>query len=199
MRKMKNGQEKPMLTSWKSLKTREVFSDPPWIRLNVDEVELPSGRVVKNFYQLQAADHVSIVVLTASGKLIMERQYKHGIRSVGLMIPGGAIDKEETVIEAAKRELLEETGYKASHWEELGSFVMDANHRLATANIVLAREAIKIQEPRFDDMEEVRVELMDPYEVEKILKEGGISILSAATALLLGFQRLSSLKEEIKA
>ena len=180
------------LKAWTVLSEKEIFSESPWIKLSVQSVKLPSERVVDNFYQLTAMNYVGIVALTEDGKFILERQYKHGVRGVSLMIPGGAIDAGESPLEAAKRELKEETGYEADQWEDLGTYTVDANHRVCEATVFFARGAKKTTEPVQDDMEEVEMVFKDLNELETSMNKGEIKMMSAVMSLLLAIKKVSA-------
>src|SRR5258708_2832875 len=101
---------------WKVISRREVLVIPRRIAVAVEEVELPDGRRVEDYVQFEIADFVVIFAQTVSNELLCLRQYRHGARRVGLELPAGRIDSPEGPIEAAQRELLEETGYRGSNW-----------------------------------------------------------------------------------
>ena len=52
------------LGSWETLESRELFADPPWIRLSVERVRLSTGKIVENFYQIQAPEYAIVVAYT---------------------------------------------------------------------------------------------------------------------------------------
>ncbi len=84
---------------------------------------------------------------------------------------GGYLEPNEDPLLAAKRELLEETGYEASEWTPLGSYAVDGNHGVATAHFYLARDARKVKEPESDDLEEQElVELTREEMLEQVSK-----------------------------
>src|SRR3989442_5725138 len=97
--------------AWKVIDSALVLSAPPWLSVYRDRVELPDGTVLEAFHRVRMQDGVLIVAVTPRGELLMIRGYRHGAGRVVLSLPSGAIESGESVIEAAQRELLEETGY----------------------------------------------------------------------------------------
>ena len=88
----------------------------PWIQLSVEQVRLPDGRVVDDYYRIKLPDYAMVFAQTTDGKIIMERLYKHGIGRVSLGLPAGLVHAGEDPLAGAQRELLEETGYEASEY-----------------------------------------------------------------------------------
>ena len=82
------------------------------------QVELPNGRIAgRDLVRHPGAS--AVVALTSSGKIVLVRQYRTAIDRVTVEIPAGKLDPGEDPIECAKRELLEETGFKASRIQYL--------------------------------------------------------------------------------
>src|SRR5947207_11562367 len=97
------------------------------MRVWSEAVQLPDGRVVEEFSTIELPDYVVVVALTPDGRVVVERNYKHGPRRVCLNLPAGYLERGEEPLAAARRELLEETGYAAEEWVSLGGFAKDGN------------------------------------------------------------------------
>jgi ADP-ribose pyrophosphatase len=104
----------------KPLKTEIAFATP-WFRIvgkTMREDEAP-------YYSLQLPDYTSVVALTDDRQVLIVRQYRPAVEQYTLEFPSGLIDPGETPAEAARRELLEETGYQADTVEDLGPMLPD--------------------------------------------------------------------------
>lgn len=174
-----------VLRPWKTLKSRKIFTAKPWIQLSVEKVRLPDGRVVDDFYQTQFLDCVIIFAQTMEGKVLMERQYKHGIRKVTLTLPTGGINEGEEPLRAAQRELEEETGCVSKDWQSLGSFASLGNMGGAHVHMFQARDVKQVTQPTSGDLEEMEIILMDLQELIGAIRTREISILSTVSAILL--------------
>ncbi len=98
----------------------ELVFDGQLLKVHRDRVRMPDG--VESLREWIA--HPGAVVLIAeldNGKLLFERQYRYPLRRVFLELPAGKIDPGEHVLDTARRELREETGYKARLWRHLGT------------------------------------------------------------------------------
>jgi len=173
------------LLDWETIQSKEVFAAPPWIKLFVQQVKLPHGRIIDDYHQIQLGDHVAIVAQTDEGKILMERQYKHGVGKVSLILPGGLIEGEEQPLEAAKRELLEETGYATEQWENLGNFVANANYGCGKIHLFVARNIKQVAEPDSGDLEEMQLVLMPPDELVAAIRQGELMVMGAVMAIAL--------------
>jgi len=178
------------LRPWRTLARRERFAAPPWIFLSVETVRLPSGRVIRDYHRIRLPEYAVVVAVTRDGRLILQRQYRHGVGSVSLFLPGGMVEKGEPPLRAARRELEEETGYAASRWRRLGSFVPNSNYGCGRAHLFLARGARRVTAPDSGDLEEMEIVLLRPAQVRSRLRRGGVASLSAAAALAIAFDHM---------
>jgi len=103
---------------WKILST-EYLIKRPWLTARRDMVELPDGRVIPEYYVLEYPDWVNVIAITKNGQYVMERQYRHALGVTCYELPCGVMEAGESPVEAAKRELLEETGFSGGEWQEI--------------------------------------------------------------------------------
>jgi ADP-ribose pyrophosphatase len=153
--------------------------------LFAEDVELPSGRVVEGFYTIQAPDFALVVPVTRAGQVIAVRQYKHGAGRVSLALPAGYVEPGESPEMAARRELLEETGYATERWVALGGFVVDGNRGCGRAHLFLAGDVERVQAPSETDLEEGEVLVMEASEFRAAVSGGEVVLLPAAAAFAL--------------
>ncbi len=170
---------------WRVLDRRTVFEAPPWLELSVETVEVPGGRVIDDFHQLAIPDFTVVFAETPDGRVIVIRQYKHGARRASLTLPGGMVEAGENPLEAARRELLEETGYEAGDWQNLGSFVVNGNLGCGTGHFFRASGARRVAEPASGDLEEMELLLLDRAGLHRALAEGKVVLLNHVAAIAI--------------
>ena len=95
--------------------------DSPYMRLRADELELPDGTIVSNYYVRESFGFVTILALTTDRQVILVRQYRYGADSIHLELPAGMLIEGEAPQECALRELAEETGYEVARCEPAAS------------------------------------------------------------------------------
>lgn len=187
------------LRSWKVLERKSLLNKTPWFHVWCETVQLPDGRIVEDYYKIEGLEGVVVVALTQDRQVITESHYKHGIGEITLDFPGGYIDSGETPIFAAKRELLEETGYKSKQWISLGRYVLDASRGFGAANIFLALNVLRnSEEISSNDLEDTHLNLMPFEQVLKAVFDGKVKEIAVAAAILLANQYLyGNLREDI--
>jgi ADP-ribose pyrophosphatase len=137
---------------WKVIERQQLFSGGPVREVSLELVSLPHQNHIVNYYQVRMDDFALVFATTDAGVLLL-RQYKHGVRDVCLTFPGGAVREGETPLEAAKRELLEETGFAADSWIDYGAYVTNANQHCNRAHLFRAECCRRISAPQAPDME----------------------------------------------
>ncbi|HLR26760.1 MAG TPA: NUDIX hydrolase [Fodinibius sp.] len=151
-----------------------------------DEAESLSG----DFYVLQAPEWINVIPITPENEVVLVEQYRYGIEQPTLEIPGGMVDAGEEPGESARRELLEETGYRSDRWKSLGK--VSANPAIMDnfAHIYLAEECVYEKETNFDTHERINVHLVPMQTFLEYVADGTIhhSIVVAAVARYLLMQ-----------
>jgi ADP-ribose pyrophosphatase len=158
------------------------------MEVGAERIELPGGRLVDDFLWIKTRDFAMVVAVTPDGRVILERSYKHGPRSVALSLPAGYIEAGETPDQTARRELREETGYTSEEWRRLGSFTVDGNYGVCTAHLFLAQGAIQSDAAGghgHDDLEEIEVLSLPLSDALAAVARGDVVQLSSAAAIAL--------------
>jgi len=170
---------------WTVVSEREVLSRPPFITVSAQTIDLPDGRRIDDYYQIQLGDFAIVYAETEDRRLLMLRSYRHGPRKVCFSFPGGGVGSEETPARAAERELLEETGFEADRWQPLGSFITNSNQRCQTAHFFRADGCRRVAKADSGDLEDSEVVLVTLTEARAILHRGDLASLSHVALLAL--------------
>jgi ADP-ribose pyrophosphatase len=182
------------LGPWKKLGASLVFSVPPWLKVIRERVELPDGRTLDDFYRVILPDFAVAVPMTEAGEMVMIRSYKHGLERVTVSAPAGIVNSGESPLQAAQRELFEETGYATREWQDLGSFIVDGNRQCGIAHLFLARNVSQVTPPNNPDpYEAVEVALMSPHDFFRAVSEGDVATLATVGAVSLAMVTLHGL------
>jgi ADP-ribose pyrophosphatase len=165
------------LQKWETLSSEVVFQAKHWFTVVKDIVKLPNSRIVDDYYRIQAPPYVLIYAKSSDGKILVERQYKHGIGCITTTFPAGFIDHNESPLDAAKRELMEETGFCAHTWKVMGSFVIDGTRNYGTAHYFMAEELERVADPMLHDMEEIEIDFFPIEKLIELIAHGNMSLL----------------------
>ena len=146
-----------MIRKWEILK-RELVNDYRILQVQKKQVRSPRTGMVSDVLALQMPAWVLVLPLTRDGKVVMVRQYRHGIEQVCLELPGGLVDPgDESPEVAAQRELLEETGYRASKIDFIGECHPQPAILTNQCFFFVGRDAERIRKPIPDEGEDIEV------------------------------------------
>lgn len=143
----------------------------PWLTARRDRVKLPTGQINDEFYVLEYPDWVNVIAVTDKGEFVMIEQYRHGLGEIQMEICAGVVEKGEHHLDAAKRELLEESGFGGGKWKLLT--VLSGNPS-TTNNLTycyVAEGVTKISDQHLDRTEDVAVRILSREQVEDLLRK----------------------------
>lgn len=175
---------------WKTLKS-EMVVDEKWYKLRRDEVELPNGLVLDDYYVSVRPNVVLTFPLTEDNHVLFVRQYKHAGNEIFIELPGGVIDDhEDDPEEAAKRELLEETGYTTDNMEPLLEAIDNPTKDTNKLYFYLARNVRQVAEQDLDATESIEVLKVPLGEVEQMIMSGQVNVSGSIALCLLALRKL---------
>jgi 8-oxo-dGTP pyrophosphatase MutT (NUDIX family) len=172
------------MSSWRRLDSRPVARCRVF---DVDAVrfEPTDGGPARSFHVVSAPDWINVVPLTDDGRLVLVRQFRFGIGAETLEIPGGMCDEGESPIDAARRELIEETGYAASSIEPLGWVHPNPPLQTNRCHSFLARGLVRAGPQRLDPDERIVTVEVPITDVPRLVRERAITHALVLAALYL--------------
>lgn len=169
-----------------TIESRRVYQGRV-VSLRVDTVRLRHGGTAPR----EVVEHAPCVCIVPveHGRVLLVRQYRKAVGETLLEVPAGGIDPEEKVQPAAARELLEETGHTATHFERLTSFWTSPGFCTELMHAFLATGLTAGQQQQEED-EDITVEWVPLGDVSRLISEGVVRDAKSIVALLLALQRL---------
>lgn len=184
---MKNPEDR----KWKVLAS-EYLARKPWFTVRHEYVELPNGNRIPDYYVFEYPDWVNVIALTREGKFVVVDQYRHGLGRTDYELVAGVCDPTDaTPLDAARRELWEETGYGGGHWHELMQLSANPATQNNLTHCFLATDVERISTQHPEATEDIRVHLMTRNEMLELLQTDRIKQALMAAPLWRYFAQIS--------
>lgn len=161
------------IQKWTTVES-EYLIRRPWLTARKDRVRLPDGRVHPEYYVLEYPSWVNVIAITSDGEFVMVRQYRHGLGDVFMELCAGVVEEGETPEAAARRELLEETGYAGGKWQLLNCISQNPSTCTNYTYCFLAEGVAKVSGQHLDENEDIAVCLLSRDEVFGMLKADAV-------------------------
>jgi len=158
-----------MIKHWKFL-DRKVLLDHPRMKIVEDSVLLPNNKEISYIRQAETNLHsVAVIAINQQNKILLQREYSYPPDEILFQFPGGQMEKDENIIDAANRELSEESGWIGRNCQILGSFYLDNRRSNRKQFVVLCKDLIRKESPK-DAEEFIESEWFSRDEIIKIIQ-----------------------------
>ncbi len=163
---------------WRLIESTYTYRDR-WLTLRSDSVRLPNGNTLSPYHVIEIADWVNVVAISAIGHVLLVEQYRHAVGRTMLEIPAGHVDPKEGLEAAARRELLEETGYGGGTWHALGALHPAASRFTNQVHAFLAVGVTRLAAPVEEESENLRLHEIPWPEFADGLRSGALRLHEA--------------------
>jgi 8-oxo-dGTP pyrophosphatase MutT (NUDIX family) len=178
---------------WQAREVTYLFRRPPWMVLRHQRFALPTGREIADYWIAEYPPWVNVVAVTADDRLVLVRQYRPGIGAVHYEIPAGVAEDHEEIEAAARRELLEETGFGKGRWSVLTRLSANPALQDNITTTFLAEGVEQLAAPKPETTEDLRVHLVEVDDVLGLFDRGEmIQALHAAPLFRYLLRRASN-------
>ena len=170
--------------AWEEVCTEHIIQDE-WIDFRRSAWRFPDGTMFEPYYSYSRRDYVVIVASDTGGNYLCVRQFRQGIKEVTTEFPAGGIERKdgreyggnqdvaaEDALAAAKRELLEETGYESDEWRHLLTVPSNATIADNYAYLFMAENCRRTGGQSLDETEFLNMTKLPAKEIERLIAEG---------------------------
>ncbi len=159
---------------WKVLSS-EYLAHEPWFTVRREKVQLPNGNIVPSWYVFEFPTWIDVIAVTRDGHFVMISQYRHALGETHYELPAGVCDPTDASPEtAARRELLEETGYGNGNWSLFMTVSPNPTNHTNKSYTYLATDVEKVSPQHTEPTEDIRIHLLTESEVRELLDSGEI-------------------------
>ena len=159
--------------NWEIVESEYLFKRP-WLTARRDTVKMQNGNIIPEFYVLEYPDWVNIIAITDDEKYVMIRQYRHGIQETRYELCAGVVDPGEDALTAAKRELMEETGFGDGEWSKLMTISGNSSTTNNMTHCFIAKGVHQISTQHLESSEDISVCILTKDEVKELLVDNEI-------------------------
>jgi len=175
---------------WRRLNRKTLYSSS-FMKVYEDTVELPSGHILDDYSVVDLAEGVLVVATDEENNVLVIDEYKYAANDTFLTFVAGGIDGTETALEAAKRELTEESGYDTDELELIGRLDVYPSKIIHKSNIVRARNIRKATTTAHEASEDIgNIRLISPAELRANIADGSINTTYMLAAIALAFPEI---------
>ena len=160
--------------AWKVLKSENILNLGPWLNVRQEVVELPNGTQIPAWFVMDFPNWVNVIAITKDGDFVMIDQYRHALGETHYELVAGVVDEGETPLQAAMRELSEETGYEGGEWQAFMQLSPNPTNHTNMSYTFLAMGVEKMREPHQEPSEDIHVHILTRDEVLQLLTSGEI-------------------------
>ena len=161
----------------------EVVLETAIFTVREDRARHPRSGREGRYLVLDQPDWVNVIALTPDDRIVMIRQWRHGTRAVELEVPAGIVDPGEQPLEAAIRELREETGYAPGAIEVVGAVAPNPAYQANTCHTFVATGCTRVADQDLDPGEDIEVELLTRDELDAAIASGELRNAQVICAL----------------
>ncbi len=179
------------MKAWSVLSSRVLLDRPPWLKVTEQQCQLPNGYIIEGYLLVEGRDVAMVFPYTDEGEVVLVEQYKHGPKRAMWDLPAGYMDAEDaSPLEAARRELSEETGCTAREWVHLATLHPDPNRSDHVFHFYLALGAERTRPQHLDVTEELAVHSVPIGNLDGLLTERKIVSMASVAGIGLGLKEL---------